>query len=489
MMFTKRSKIVYTLIIVAWILMLLWQILEHRRVEQAAREALLGRTQDISHSVGVAIRSHGRSFVSQTRLEKAIRELVKSRELKAVALINTAGDVVASAGDPIDASLEDLMKTGTKWTTDYVVTMNLVDLGGRSRDDFTTRPAPIVIKHPPPPPEEFLTSMTKMLSRAGKDKSFWDRMKKRPRRFGRPPWLSEEEYRKLLDKQGLHGFFLKMSTDAYRAEISRDWWLRCAVVLIALLAALGIAAAWRSLERTEALKLRLLRAREQNEHLRELNLAAAGLAHETRNPLNLVRGQAQMIVKNKAVPGETREKAGAIIEEVDRITNRLGEFINYSKPLTPRMTPMNLKSVIHDVERTLLEDIEEKSIDFRIEGPDLHIRADESLLRQVIFNLLLNAVQAVDRNGTIEVVLEGNKRGEAAITVRDNGPGIPTENRSEIFRPYFTTREKGSGLGLAVVLQIVLVHQWEVDYTPGENKGSSFRVKGIQIIDKDFESA
>ncbi|MFX1476481.1 MAG: ATP-binding protein [Promethearchaeota archaeon] len=110
------------------------------------------------------------------------------------------------------------------------------------------------------------------------------------------------------------------------------------------------------------------------------------------------------------------------------------------------------------------------------------MEADESLLRQVLFNLFLNAIQAVDNGGVVKVILSSISAREAAIEVHDNGPGVPLESREEIFRPYFTTRKDGTGFGLAVVRQIVLAHHWEIEYLPGGEKGSTFRITGLKLV-------
>src|SRR5205814_280807 len=117
---------------------------------------------------------------------------------------------------------------------------------------------------------------------------------------------------------------------------------------IALLALGGFGFAWHGLLNSTRLQMRLLRAHEVNTHLRELNLAAAGLAHETRNPLNLVRGMATLMAQNQQAPDDLRERAQRITEEVDRVTSRLNEFINYSRPVAPRPAAVNLNSIVRD---------------------------------------------------------------------------------------------------------------------------------------------
>jgi signal transduction histidine kinase len=213
-----------------------------------------------------------------------------------------------------------------------------------------------------------------------------------------------------------------------------------------------------------------------------MNIAAAGLAHETRNPLNIIRGLAQLVSKSDDTPQEIRDTSLEIAEEVDRVTARLNQFIDYSKPPEVVPSPTRVKAVVEDVIRTLESDCEEKGVEIAYRGPDLLIESDQSLLRQVIFNLLLNAVHAVDSGGRIEAVLERISRDEAFLEIRDNGPGVPKDAAEEIFRPYFTTSEKGTGLGLTVVRQIALAQQWEIEYTPSEEGGAVFRLSGLRAL-------
>jgi len=305
-----------------------------------------------------------------------------------------------------------------------------------------------------------------------------------PPRFGRPFWMEESRYQELLQKQGLHGFVLLMSTAAYRAETARDRWLRLFIGCATLVTVVAFGLAWRNRERTADLQVRLIRASEMNSHLRELNIAAAGLAHETRNPLNIVRGLAQMIAKQDDASPEVRSKVLDITEEVDRVAGRLNEFIEYSRPRETKPAPTQLHTVIRDVERALDSDREDKAIQFSLTGPDLVVEADESLLRQLLFNLMLNAMQAVPREGKVEVTVGSNASDRAFVEVRDNGPGVPEGARENVFRPYFTTHEGGTGLGLAVVRQIVLVHGWDIEYLPGEAGGARFRVSGLKVTSR-----
>jgi signal transduction histidine kinase len=218
-----------------------------------------------------------------------------------------------------------------------------------------------------------------------------------------------------------------------------------------------------------------------NTHLKEMNLAAAGLAHETRNPLNLIRGFAQMISMETKGSSKLQEHASAIIEEADRVTVQLNEFINYSKPREAQLGPVEVSRLVADVARTLLPDLDEKHIELRQPDSTLRVEADEQLFRQALFNVLLNAVQAVAPGGHIEVRIAAAGPREAVLEIADDGPGVPPSDRASIFKPYVTMRPDGVGLGLAIVAQIAAVHHWEVSCDANEPRGAVFRFRHLKI--------
>jgi signal transduction histidine kinase len=272
-----------------------------------------------------------------------------------------------------------------------------------------------------------------------------------------------------------------MSTDSFQAACTRDLWLRAIIGALATVLVAGSGMVWRNLAKVSDLQIRLVRASELNTHLKEMNLAAAGLAHETRNPLNIIRGLAQMISKQPDTNPEVAKKSREILDETDKVASQLNEFINYSRPREVRRSVLAVQTVATEIARALNYDVEEKKILLQIKGDVFNIEADEQLLRQALFNLLLNAVQAVGANGEIQVVAEKRSTTEAQLEVRDNGPGVPAESRNEIFKPYFTTQKTGTGLGLAVVQQIVLAHGWEIQCLANEPKGAVFRITHLKV--------
>jgi signal transduction histidine kinase len=338
---------------------------------------------------------------------------------------------------------------------------------------------------PPPPTNAFRFSPTNAFRFPTNNmfgtNAFDGRGERGPRRPPWMRWMSEEDYRAFVATHELHGLVLVMSTERIRAVSARDFWLRCVVVFFAGIFAIGIGWARQNLFKTSELQIRLVRASELNSHLKEMNLAAAGLAHETRNPLNIIRGMAQMLSKQPEATPEIREKSRAIVEETDKVTAQLNEFINYSRPREIRRAKIALHSAVNEVVRALSYDIEEKKIRVEVKGEPLSIEADEQLLRQALFNLLLNAIQAANENGRIEFVTQKSSASEASLEIHDDGAGVLPEHRQEIFKPYFTTHQKGTGLGLAVVQQIILAHGWEIESLPNQPKGAIFRITHFKL--------
>ncbi len=518
---TRRSLLVFVLLTAVWALVVVWQGEEHLRVRQAAKNDLSNRSRDIANTVSACIRGmRFRGAVFQERLEPVLQELVNSRtnelvkssDLISIALLNAAGEPVASAGRPIDFTQREILQKGERWGHTAVTFVNPVDLGAALSSQDGTNPTVVLPPFramtnsfreggrppppPPPPPDREADStavetnavpgVTNALARA--DDGPRDPERRPPRdgefRPRRPRWvggMSDAEYQALVEQRALHGLVIGMSTDTFQAASRRDLWLRAIICLLASISAVGSGFAWQNLVKSSELQIRLVRASELNTHLKEMNLAAAGLAHETRNPLNIIRGRAQMISKESGTGPEVRARAREIVDEADKVAAQLNEFINYSRPREVRRSPLQLGSVINEVVRALSYDLEEKQVKLEVRCEPFRVQADEHLLRQALFNLLLNSIQAVDGSGAIEVVAEKRNSSEVSVEVRDNGPGVPPERRSEVFKPYFTTHTTGTGLGLAVVQQIVLAHGWDIDCLPNQPKGAIFRISHLKL--------
>jgi signal transduction histidine kinase len=524
---SRRTPWVYAGIVAAWLLLVVWQAIEHQRVCAQARAALINRAKDISSTVGLVMRSQRRfgGIISRERLESALAALINPEELNAVALLNAAGEVVAAAGEPIDLDVKGL-PTGAHWGTQHVTLLNLVDLGTNvtavASEPESSHPTLVIPRSelynpfgtnrsgtnrfPMFPRERDANRETEASGHGNAPQQPPDgagdggmspggpRDPARPRgtqrrdggppnrpAFGRPFWMSEQEFQAAIRKQGVHSFVMMLSTAPVRAAASHDLWLRALITALGAVAAMSFGLAWRGLLRSSELEVRLARAAELNARLKEMNLAAAGLAHETKNPLNIIRGMAQVISKLDQVPEEVRQKTRQIIEETDRVTSQLNDFINYSRPREVRRKIVDLNAVIAEVARALTHDLEEKAVQLEVQQDLPRIEADEALLRQALFNLFLNAIQAVPAQGQIQVAAQRTGPAEAVLEIRDNGPGVPPEHRTEIFKPYFTTHETGTGLGLAVVQQIVFAHGWDIECLPNQPRGAVFRISHLRL--------
>lgn len=505
-MLTRRSWFVYGTLLAILVALITWQSAEHLRVRRAARSILRHRAEDISNMLALIMRSQ-RLFASSNRMEAVLTELVKQGEVYSIQLFNAEGKELVSAGPPIELPKGGL--SGNEYWDEKAQTLTLInpitlptniivnfnELGtnrppprGEPPPDG---PPPLDGAPPGPPPTNAVSpppeSGSTNLAIAGTNGTNGTNNAGGPRRRG-PPRLSAEEFKSLSEKKGTHGFAIVMSAESLNAPLNHDFWIRVFISLLAVVSVAGYGLAWSNAAKTSELQIRLVRASEMNTHLKDLSLAAAGLAHETRNPLNIVRGLAQMISKQDDASPEIRLKSKEIIDETDRVASQLNEFINYSRPREVRRVAARLNSVVGEVTRALNYDIEEKKVRLENKAEELVIEADEQLLRQSLFNLVLNAIQAVPSGGEIQI-RAGKQNNEAFIEIADNGPGIAPEHRSEIFKPYFTTHEEGTGLGLAVVQQIVLAHGWEIQCLANQPAGACFRITHIKLAQKPGQTS
>jgi len=497
---TRRNQLVYAALAALWLAVVVWQWLEHQNVRAVNRQALVNRGRDITSTLGLVLRSQRRfgPFTVKERLAPALNALIKPQDVDSIVILSPTGEPLVSAGQPVDVANEVILGPGLYWEPTALMLMNLVDLGTENPENPAS--ATTIVLSEDMVPNPFGTNRQGFRRRGdwrdrdeprgeGERRAETSTDDEGPRRdrnrppFGRPPWMTEEEYQGLIQKRGVHSFVIGLSTGVMHAANARDLWMRLVIGLLTTAAAGVSALAWRNVARSAELQIRLVKAGEMNAHLKEMNLAAAGLAHETRNPLNLIRGLAQMISRESAAPPEVQERSRAIMDEADRVTAQLNEFINYSRPREVRRGTVLFAKVAQEVARALAPDAEDKQITFRVTDADLQIEADDQLLRQVLFNLLLNAVQAVEPGGVIEVAIVRDVAAaeRAVVEVRDNGPGVAREQRSEIFKPYVTMHQNGTGLGLAIVQQIVSAHGWEIDCLGNEPRGAVFRIREIKL--------
>ena len=224
--------------------------------------------------------------------------------------------------------------------------------------------------------------------------------------------------------------------------------------------------------------------RESQEHLRRadrlsaLGEIAAGLAHEIQNPLAGVKGALE-IITSRVVHGTTEAEFADIGgKELARLEGLVSEFLTYARPHDPALRLTDVHEIVERVAALLHAQAERKPVTLVFERPIAFppLSIDPEQITQVIFNVVLNAIQATPAGGHIQT-REFVEPGWGVIDVIDEGPGIPPEHLLRLFDPFFTTKPRGTGLGLAISQRIVTAHRGTIEALPGSPSGSVFRIR------------
>jgi two-component system sensor histidine kinase PilS (NtrC family) len=237
----------------------------------------------------------------------------------------------------------------------------------------------------------------------------------------------------------------------------------------------------------------------RHERLAGVGQLAADLAHEIRNPLAAISGSIQILEETNAGSGDEAQRLmGIVVRETDRLNALITDFLHYARPAPAKPVPVAVAGVLADM-RQIFETVRPPSVELVVEAPEtLRVLADDRQVRQLLWNLFLNGVQAMPDGGRLEIRAvaspaqdtgltgrsfraEGRaERAEgtrfAEIAVSDTGTGIPEAVLERIFDPFFTTKEEGSGLGLATVHRIVEGNGGHVSVESAVGRGTCFRV-------------
>lgn len=252
----------------------------------------------------------------------------------------------------------------------------------------------------------------------------------------------------------------------------------------ALVCILAVTAVWIAGRRRRVLAGELAAERLRNAHLEELSLAAAGLAHETKNPLGLIMGMAQQIAADPRIPAHSRSMLEHIMDEVDKASSRLGNFMSFARQRTASLESVNAASLCREVAEVLRPDFEAGGVRLELAIFPAIIRADPNLTRQILVNLLLNSLHASDPGTTTTIRLQPQGR-RATLVVADQGRGVPADLLPEIFKPYVTGSPSGHGLGLAIVKRLVEAQGWRIQAASAPDQGTTMTISGIKITRED----
>lgn len=228
---------------------------------------------------------------------------------------------------------------------------------------------------------------------------------------------------------------------------------------------------------------------KQSEQLAAVGKFSAGLAHEIRNPLASLSGSIQVLKETLVTDEDQQQLMNIVLKETERVNNIVTDFLSYAQPRKSNPTVIDLTQLLDDI-ITLMKNSNEydPSINIQLEAPPEHIiiQSEEAQIKQMIWNLCINGIQAMDKSGNLTMTVkkvEGYKHKEfqtdrrgVVIIVEDQGRGIPLDELETIFNPFFTTREEGVGLGLPTVKQIVERFAGYIGVESEPRRGTCFEV-------------
>ncbi len=213
---------------------------------------------------------------------------------------------------------------------------------------------------------------------------------------------------------------------------------------------------------------------ERSRRLASLGQLAAGIAHEIRNPLSSIKGFATYFKERYREVPEDQETADIMIQEVERLNRVIGQLLEFARPVSIERKSIDVLELVRQSLKLVEGDTLQKGIRIEMEviPSERKVDLDPDKMKQVLLNLYLNALEAMERNGTLTVDIRDEKSGYVDIIISDTGAGIKKEDLAHVFDPYFTTKPSGTGLGLAIVHKIIESHGGEIRVESREGKGT-----------------
>ncbi|WP_052464567.1 two-component system sensor histidine kinase NtrB [Geoalkalibacter subterraneus] len=235
-------------------------------------------------------------------------------------------------------------------------------------------------------------------------------------------------------------------------------------------AILGLLVTFQDLSHVKEMEARLQRA----DRLAAVGRLASGMAHEIRNPLASISGSVQLLMETEGLSEPDRRLMSIVVREADRLSGLLTDFLHYARPGNPLKEKVDVAQLFDELADLLMAD--ERFCDIEIDGQyprPCFFELDVKQMRQVLWNLSVNASEAMERHGRLTFLADSEK---SLIAIEDTGPGIPQDIRQKIFDPFFTTKDSGTGLGLATVHAVVESHGGEVLALEGKAGGARFEI-------------
>ncbi len=435
---TKRNRNIFWLALVVVIIAAasVYSLISSYQSEvDSHRRVLLGRGQTVLDALKAGILAHGRmGRYRGDRLAVIFDELARTPEILAIELRGPDGEILASGGQREE--IPNVPPNRPQWDAKRLVMARHVDLltecgpGGAGR------------------------------GRQGRqDTEDWSSFQKGV--YVLTAVLDTTEMCRAIRR---HQFRFAISIGVISATLAFGTW---AVVLL--------------LRRSE-LAAELERERERAGRQEQIARLGAGLAHETRNPLGIVRGLAQSIGDCSHHDCPVKDQAKSIVDEVDRVIGGINSFLVLARPKEAVPKHIDLDRFFEDFLPLVQMDASAAEADVRYTPCELRILADEGMLRRATLNLILNALRASKPGSTVQI---GTERTHSVLSLRvsDSGCGIAPDDLPRVTEPYFTQFSGGSGLGLSIVDQIAAAHGWRLCVTSALGQGTQAVLDGIVIVE------
>ena len=209
----------------------------------------------------------------------------------------------------------------------------------------------------------------------------------------------------------------------------------------------------------------------RNDRLVAVGQLAAGLAHEIRNPLASISGSVQLLLEGRSMSDNDQRLLQIVLREAERLNLLLSNFLRFARPTPPTMEHHDLAQILDELIEVVKGDPRFARIQFLMDYVSGDLLCDDGQIRQALLNLIINAAEALNGVGFIRIHADSET---ATIRVEDSGPGLLPEVQKQLFNPFFTTKENGTGLGLATVHAIVSAHGGKIEVTRSTLGGAAF---------------
>lgn len=266
----------------------------------------------------------------------------------------------------------------------------------------------------------------------------------------------------------------------YQISIRNQWlimggFLISSLVLFTLLHMVARKAEKVIAERMER-NLQLEAELHQSEKLASMGRMVASIAHEIRNPLGIIRSSSEFLLRREnAVQDSSRPILEAIYDESCRLGSTVNDFLDYARPRQPRRDMVNMTDVAHKAVSFLTGEFQKRNIELVDELPqELPVLGDGDLLYRAVYNVLINALQATDRDGRVSMRGQVRENGQTMLEVMDSGPGF-ADDCQKALDPFYTTKDNGTGLGLPIVQSIITSHGGKLELENGKEGGAVIR--------------